>query len=46
MATQKKTKTAKAQVKVKDLKPAKNAKGGTISWGSGSGAGKPLLPAV
>ena len=35
MATQKKTKTAKAktQTKVKDLKPAKDANGGSFSWG-------------
>jgi hypothetical protein len=35
MATPKKTKTAKAkaQTKVKDLKPTKDAKGGSFSWG-------------
>jgi hypothetical protein len=42
MATEKKTKPAekaKAQVKVKDLKPKKDAKGGSVAGTGGSGAG-------
>ena len=37
MATQKKPANAKAQVKVKDLKAKKDAKGGSFSWGVTTG---------